>query len=104
MCETGRRTVQSLIWGRAQVGLLSYQKSKCQDIRWIDIDRARMRAGSEAMGAPMNTHTRMLPRHIGAIGPLGFLRGASASPFWSKKRYQVNINLYIYICIYIYFL
>jgi len=73
------------MWGRAQVGTLSYQKSKCQDIRWIDIDRTRMRAGSEAMGAPMNTHTRMLPRHIGADGSLGFLGGAGVSRISVEK-------------------
>jgi len=45
-CATGRRAVQSPIWGRAQFWQLSYQKLKCQDIRSIDIDRARMQAES----------------------------------------------------------
>jgi len=41
------------------------------------------------MGAPMNTHTRMLPRHnIGADGSFGFLRSAGVSRISvEKKRY-----------------
>jgi len=45
---------------------LSFQKSKRQDIRSIDSDRARMRAGSEALGTPTGYSAHGLPPHIGA--------------------------------------
>ena len=71
VCETGRRAVQSPIWGKSQFGQLSYQKSKCQDIRSIDIDRARMQAGSGGLGTPTGYLAHGLPPHIGADGRHG---------------------------------
>jgi len=44
-------------------------KSKRQDIRSIDSDRARMQAGSEAMGTPMSHSLHGLSPHIGARPP-----------------------------------
>jgi len=50
---------------------LSYQKSKRQDIRSIDIDRARMQAGSGALGTPTGYLLHGLPPHIGDDGRHG---------------------------------
>jgi len=50
---------------------LSYQKSKCQDIRSIDIDRARMQAGSGALDTPTGYLAHGLAPHIGADGRHG---------------------------------
>jgi len=81
VCEIGRRAVQSPIWGRAQFGQLSNQKSKRQDIRSIDSDRARMQAGSEAMGTPMGHSLHGLSPHIGADGR----HGGTATAWKSAK-------------------
>jgi len=81
VCETGRRAVQSPIWDRAQFGLLSNQKSKRQDTRSIVSDRARMQAGSEAMGTPMGHSLHGLSPHVGADGR----HGGTATAWKSAK-------------------
>ena len=94
VCETGRRAVQSPIWGKAQFGQLSYQKSKCQEIRSIDIDRVRMQAGSGALGTPTGYLAHGLPPHIGADGRHG--HGGTATAWKSAKSAifaaQIRVN------------
>jgi len=102
VCETGRRAVQSPIWGRAQFGQLSYQKSKCQDIRSIDIDRARMQAGSGALGTPTGYLAHGLPPHIGADGRHGGTatawKSAKSRPFLLPKFGSTLANCWFSHC------
>jgi len=71
---------------------LSNQKSKRQDIRSIDIDRARMQAGSEAMGTPKGHSAHGLPPHIGAGGRHGGTATALKSAKSAIFAAQIRVN------------
>jgi len=75
-----------------QFGQLSYQKSKCQGIRSIDIDRARMQAGSGALGTPTGYLAHGLPPHIGADGRHGGTATAWKSAKSAIFAAQIRVN------------